>query len=90
MELVGFGWSGTTVGYYRNVAGWNTLGLVGAAAIYACACKAVGLNKCLEVIINIWLFTMNGCQPMGGIVVIHLLPLAVAHATHVRFECTTR
>ena len=41
LELVGFGWSGTTVGYSRNIASWTTLGLVGAAAIYACACKFV-------------------------------------------------
>ena len=41
LELVGFGWSGATVGYSSNIAGWSTLGLVGAAAIYACACKFV-------------------------------------------------
>ena len=41
LELVGFGWSGAPVGYSRNIAGCSTLGLVGAAAIYPCACKFV-------------------------------------------------
>ena len=34
LELVGFGWSGAIVGYCCNVAGWSTLGLVGAAGIF--------------------------------------------------------
>ena len=38
LELVGFGWSSTIVGSCRNVADWSTLGLVGAAGIYACGC----------------------------------------------------
>ena len=51
--------------------------------------RKVGVNKCLGVIYSIWLFNLYNCQPMGGISVMHLSPLAVAHATQVQVGCNT-
>ena len=49
------------------------------------AMKAVGLNKCFEVITNIWLFTTIRCQPMGGIVVVPLaLSYSICHLSSIR------
>ena len=51
--------------------------------------RKVGLNKCFGIINKMWLFYLYNCQPMGGILVMHLSHLAVAQATQVQVGCNT-